>query len=415
MHCATKEAAPAVESGAMGHGENHDSKKVKGNGSSQNRLNTYLPSPAGKSDAIKSVGGVEKGKRKDASKTQRDKEKSHKNKPLVSKGRKTQPGQARDEKFLVKNLANQISNYYCTDAYERGVNSGFKNSAALAKFNEWVVANKSSIDPRHMPVCAHCGNADLLLCDHFVTNNDNNKQLDDGVLIINAPRTTAFYYSFQLIDGIKKMLLWPTFDFAKQNNRMLGGFSNSDIEDENIIPELYNHIKVRMQTSYKVNGTEDRALKLAHCHRIALRWAEQKKLDLDGDTVMTNRLQFTIQRVCDNAENRVLYEHTDPTQNFLLARAEAFRVWLLFLTLYVIWGRVMAYAMPRLISLATQYVLPSVIRNWVSLFLVILQSMLDGSSLLCYEMIYNPFSGIGVLVICIAALSTFLLSIRRRR
>jgi hypothetical protein len=145
-----------------------------------------------------------------------------------------------------------------------------------------------------------------------------------------------------------------------------------------------------------------------------MKWAEKTKIKLDEDTAMTNRVMFTVQRVCDNAENNALYAATDPTQNFLLARVEEYWSILVFLIQYVLWGRIVMYCLPRLIVLGTQYALPHALRGWVSLFLSILNAMLSGSSLLCYEMIYNPFSGLGVMVVILAALSTFLCSIRQK-
>jgi len=186
------------------------------------------------------------------------------------------------------------------------------------------------------------------------------------------------------------------------------------MSDDNLIPELYNYVKLRMQTSYTVNGKEDRALRLAHCSRLSHKWLESRKLKIDDDTVMTNRVMFTVQRVCDNAENQVLYGHTDPTANFLLARVEKWTNAAIFFILYVIWGRIVMFLLPRALALATEYALPHALKNWVGLFHSILRAMLTGSSLLCYEMMFSPFSSAGALVVILAALSTYLYSISKR-
>lgn len=410
MSSTTNEASSAVDGLDLSGARTPHGFKVTRNDSSFNRSNSSLPSSAGLS-ASSSGGGDSSGKR--GAKSHQRKEKR---KPQNGHGRDHQSGQARNaqQKFEVHNLAREVQSFHCTETYTRAVAKGFSNHAALAKFNQWIENKSAFIDPKSMVVCGQCGSADLVLCEHFVTGSTDNTEVD-GQLTINAPLRTQFFYSFQIVDGLKKMLLWPTFDFAQQNNRLLGGFSNSDITDENVVPELYNFVKLRMQTSYKVNGKEDRALRLAHCSRLGMKWVEAKKLNLDCDTTLTNRVMFTVQRVCDNAENKVLYEETDPTQNFLLARAEKIGFLLIFLLQYVFWGRVVSYLLPRTIALATAYVLPPVLRNWVSLFLSILNAMLDGSTLVCYEMIYNPFSSLGVVVAIFAVLSTYLFSINKRR
>lgn len=404
------EASPAVERGDMSVART-TGRISPGNDSSLNRSNSNLPSPAGLSTDGFIGGGVESSYHKNA-KSQRRKEKR---KPQDGHGRGRQPGQARgaQQKFEVHNLARDVQSFHCTEAYTRAVAKGFNNQGALAKFNTWIESKTAFIDPKSIVVCGQCGSADLTLCEHFVTGAKENTEVD-GQLTINAPLRTQFFYSYQIVDGIKKMLVWPTFDFTQQNNRLLGGFSNSDVGDENIIPELYNFVKLRMQTSYKVNGKEDRPLRLAHCSRLGMKWVEANKMKLDGDTVMTNRVMFTVQRVCDNAENQVLYEETDPTQNFLLARAEKLRLFIIFLIQYVLWGRVVMYFLPRIIALGTEHVLPHALKNWVSLFLTILNGMLSGSSLVFYEIMFNPFSSLGAVVVIIAALSTFLFSISRR-
>jgi hypothetical protein len=386
-------------------------------GSPSNRPNSSLPLVAGLSTPAQQSQNRRGGKSSQFSGAKNSNRKE-KRTPQIEYGRSHQPGQAREklrqDKFDVSKLAKAVQSYHFTDVYSRGVSGGFKDKSALDKFNCWVKEHVDAIDPKSTVVCGHCGAADLLLCEHFVTNSSSNAAAD-GALVINAPLRTQYYFSFQIIDGLKKMLLWPTFDFARQNNRLLGGFSNSDISDDNLIPELYNYVKLRMQTSYTVNGKEDRALRLAHCSRLSHKWLESRKLKIEDDTGMTNRVMFTIQRVCDNAENQVLYGHTDPTDNFLLARVEKWTNLAIFFILYVLWGRIVMYLLPRVIALAIEYALPSALRSWTQLFLTFLNAMLVGSRLLCYEMIFSPFSNAGVVVAILAALSTYLYSISKRR
>jgi len=378
MNHVSKEGAPAAEHGALGPARSGHVNRRKGM-AAPSKGQRRLPSSAGSSQEPRKERGGEK--------------------------------HARNRQISV-----ETNNYHLTEAYRRAVGSGFKSQGALERFNQWVTANAGSIDPQYVVVCGHCGGADLVLCEHFVNQKSENKE-QDGALVIQAPIRTHHFWTFQLIDGIKKMLVWPKFDFDSQNNKYLGGFENCDIDDENIIPDLYNHIKVRMQTSYQVNGKEDRALRLAHCQRIMHKWVESKKMNLDNDTVLTNRAMFTVQRVCDNAENQVLYAATDPTANFLLARLPSLRgLWrALFAALvYVIISKIMmAYVVPYMIVLGTKYILPGAVGTWLNLFVLSLEALLSGSKLLCWGLVVYPFSGIGVPVVLTIALLTFLWSTSR--
>lgn len=310
-----------------------------------------------------------------------------------------------------------VVNYRSTDMYQRGCSAGFKTQAALDRFNDWVRANLDTIDPSKIPVCGECGSCDLLLCNHFVVPVSVNTE-HNGVLVVQAPIKTKFYFQFHFIDGIKKMLLWPEFDLKKQNNTLAGGFDNADIDDENLIPELYNHIKLKLQTSYMVNGKDDRALRLAHAQRIAHKWIDMKKINPDDDTLLTNRIMFTIQRTCDNAESAVLYKKTDPTKNFLLARLSDLKSLvrsLVFLLAYLVLSRFLLLSLPTIIALATEYILPGAVNTWLSLFVSTCQALLRGSQLVCWGLVVYPFSGIGVPVMIITALLTFLWSIKQKQ
>jgi len=277
----------------------------------------------------------------------------------------------------------------------------------------------NEIDPSLAQVCHTCGNADLILCEHNVAE----PTVEQEVLKEFAPAPvlrTEHFWSFHLWDSIKRSLNWPKFDIAVQNNTNLAGFENGDIPDENIIPELYNYVKLRMQSSYAVNGKESRPLRLEHCRRLASKWLESRKMEkaAEESTILTNRIMFTTQRVCDNTENSVMYGETDPNQNFLLARLPILKSWpklLIGMLLYALYGRIIIFALPHLILFASTYIVPGAAAGWANLFIAMCRLLLSGSQHVFLGLIISPFTSIGVISLLIAAITTFLFSIRQTR
>lgn len=231
-------------------------------------------------------------------------------------------------------IADGIQQYRMTAIYQRGLKS-YKNAAALENFNNWVKTHIKNIDPALAQVCHICGNADLILCEHNITVEK--EEIRNCDLPVSPVLKVDHFVSYNYWNAIKQLFAKPGFNFSKQNNRTLGGFSNEHVTDNNIIPELYNYVKLRMQSSYAVNGFESRPLRLEHCRRLASKWLEQRKLEkrAEEDTVLTNRIMFTTQRVCDNAENAVLYGETNPNQSFSIARLSIFAVLLILLMIYL--------------------------------------------------------------------------------
>lgn len=202
-----------------------------------------------------------------------------------------------------------VNAYKLTGVYVKGRDAIFADSPALDRFNLWVAQNQAEISPAEQAVCMTCGTVSYQLCCHRVQTLD--------VAVPKQTRPGKGFWS--------RLSEWwspkPDFDFGVTNNRKTKGFDNSSIPDSEIITECYNYITANMQTSYTVAGVEMRELRLAHSHRLGLRWAEvydMRDLIVD-DTYFKNRLLFTIQRAADTTERRVLYKYTDPEADFGIA------------------------------------------------------------------------------------------------
>jgi len=121
------------------------------------------------------------------------------------------------------------------------------------------------------------------------------------------------------VDGVRRMFMAPHFAMNVVNNHYLAGVSNADIPDTDVNESLYNYIRVHMHVHYKVNGREDRDLRLEHCRKLALRWAAQNKIPTPTLSLDTNWYLKTIQIACDQAENALLYSYVNPNYSFSLA------------------------------------------------------------------------------------------------
>jgi hypothetical protein len=73
-----------------------------------------------------------------------------------------------------------------------------------------------------------------------------------------------------------------------------------------------------MNTSYEINGVDDRKARLAHCHKLAQRFMDERKIKPTDrtNTLFVNVVTSTIGRACDSVENRMLYAPSNPSHNF---------------------------------------------------------------------------------------------------
>lgn len=218
-------------------------------------------------------------------------------------------------------IAAGLRTYKYTNQYKQACATKFHSVTQLAKMNEWISQHEDDIEPEAARFCPECGDVNLLLCHHNLAV-ESVCEIEPPVENLRTVYRTNSWWPFTK----------SKFDFDKQNQRTLRGFKNSDIGDVMIIKQCYNYVTANMQTSYVYNGKYDRNLCLAHCQRLAMRWVELDsagKERLMSDTTYKNRIMFTIQRACDNAENGILYAFTDPLQDFGLAwYLKSFLSWL---------------------------------------------------------------------------------------
>lgn len=246
---------------------------------------------------------------------------------------KTSGPPALDTKNVVKAA---VKRYALTATYLRGRDQLYPDAAALAAFNAWVTANAGELEPSEQKVCLQCGHVDFTLCVHSLAPAAI-------VPVVAAPTVVPankryHEWSFRPIKALKDGFQWPAFDTHSVSDNRMNGFSNDHLTDELIERELYGYIVFNMQPSYSVNGREDRALKLAHCHRLASKWVTSKNLEaaVAGDMHMNSCIRMTIQRACDNKANAMLYEERNPAQNFGLAWLPGSRMQQLLLVLLVL-------------------------------------------------------------------------------
>jgi hypothetical protein len=149
----------------------------------------------------------------------------------------------------------------------------------------------------------------------------------------------------------------PSFDTHSTKDAALWGFSNHHLTDDLVLPELFAYILIHHQTAYMVNGCEDRALKLAHSHRLAERWLISTKNEQRSETDLHYAVQvkFTVQRATDNMQNSMLYAQRYPARNFGLAwlpgsRAKQFFFCLVMLALFVYLGAPTLQSMAGIVS-----------------------------------------------------------------
>jgi hypothetical protein len=229
----------------------------------------------------------------------------------------------------------------------------FADSDALNRGNQWVKANLADISPRCTTVCMQCGKADVYFCEHAVKPEliiPDEEDLNAGL------EEEHQYHAPSLRERINNLFRPSKFDFSQQNNRRLADFNNDWIDDANIVAPLYNYLTTNMQTSYVVNGCDNREVRLAHCHRLFLKWGSSCTKTLMSDTQFKNRCLFTVQRACDQAELPVLYKYNSPISNFGIAWLPKLVLLLLFLI----------YLLP----MSARFVLPQV-QLWSTVYAVI--------------------------------------------
>lgn len=217
----------------------------------------------------------------------------------------------------------QLRSYHLTKVYNRYLAQKFPSRTALDRANTWVRANIDDIDPSCTPVCSSCGEASLIFCEHYVAEAPPVSppvELVEPIINLNqGVNSHQRGLNLSFMDRFRNIFTSPHFDLSKQNNHYLGSLTSGDLHDNCIIPGLYNYITVNMQTSYKISGKDDRDVRLAHCHRLFLRWSKDHLEHLENDTMYKNRCLITVQRACDQGETEMIYQYSNPKRNFGLA------------------------------------------------------------------------------------------------
>lgn len=213
----------------------------------------------------------------------------------------------------VTQIQQAAQNYPATKTYIALADKKYTTMAAVGRANRWIQANSARIDPNEMRICTECDyGGDFNLCACCITPlpqqqatavPDMHAGLRPTITIKPRPEWSDWFD-----DRVD-----PSFNFTRQNNCDLDGFSNDYISDAYIIPEMFNFITGNMFVSYvNSHGVEDRRLRIEHCKRLSSRYLETNKIEITGDTMLNNRVKFTVQRSCDQIENKMLYGECVP-------------------------------------------------------------------------------------------------------
>jgi len=217
-----------------------------------------------------------------------------------------------------REIARAMNEYRNTLWYVRAIEKGFKNEAALLKFNEHVQGRIDTIDPARAPVCEYCGHSELTLCTCLITNKETAVDVaEDGAVLIPAgPNSVSWRFTW--VDGIKRMFVRPRFDADKPINHQIGWLSNDSIDEGDMLwPELLAYIRQKQHTTYDINGKRDRAACLAHSKKIAKLFLDEMKVDTKTrlNSNFTNRVHYTVQRATDQRDDEFLFQEQDPDWN----------------------------------------------------------------------------------------------------
>jgi len=235
-------------------------------------------------------------------------------------GQNVQGGNNRNNNRRQHNIQNQINvqvaQFQSTKVYLQGRDKIYPDAAALARFNNWVAAHQAQIDPNEQKVCNVCGHVGFDLCPHAILQA---APAPAAPAVIVPQNLRHFGKSLNPLPFMSNLFKWPSFDTHATDDANLNGFNNNDLSNDLVLPELFAHLLINMQTSYKVLGRDDRELRLAHCHKLALKYYSMKGKEAESqlEDMHTNvRVKVTIQRACDNMQNSMIYDQRTPARNF---------------------------------------------------------------------------------------------------
>lgn len=229
---------------------------------------------------------------------------------------KTWKGKSADQK-LNSQIAQAMCEYRDTAWYEKAVKQGFKNKAALDKFNAVVTAKSDSIDPRYAPVCSTCGHSDLTICDCLITAKANAVADDDDVISI-PQGSPNFRYEWNWVGRIKRMFSRPNFDSAAPVNHNIGFLDNSELLGQEMLwGSLLAYLRMNANTSYCINGVYDRNQKLAHMKKLSLRYFQEMNVPPKDrlNPLFVNKVHHTVQVACDMPDDEFLLREVEMRHN----------------------------------------------------------------------------------------------------
>lgn len=213
-------------------------------------------------------------------------------------------------------LKSGLNEYYATAWYTKAVGAGFKSKAALDRFNAAVAAKANDIDPNCAPVCTSCGSSDLQLCDDFIVANGVVAIQDDALVVPAGAANVRF--SWDWFKGIRRAFTRPWYNSEHPINHQIGWMDNNSLpEGELLWADLASYIRLNLNTSYTLNGVFDRAAKLAHAKKLALRFFDENKVGNNErlEPGFVARVHFTVQRVTDQADDAFLLAQTNQEHN----------------------------------------------------------------------------------------------------
>lgn len=202
-------------------------------------------------------------------------------------------------------LSESSTEYKWTGWYKTCLKATFRNKAALDKFNSNVRTHLNDIDPTCAPICANCGDSDLILCGCMITGAEKAVAVIDGG-VLATPAATNLKYRWFWLDRVRRAMVWPFFDSTVSDNHYKTGVDKSFLDENSLFDEeMYFYIRQNLQVSYDVNGVYHRESKLAHCKKLASRYLENTDNDPLGNLTaeFTNSLHYTIQRACDSTDD----------------------------------------------------------------------------------------------------------------
>lgn len=232
----------------------------------------------------------------------------------------------------------ELSKYKMTAQYLKLLDKTYTDQAQVDRANAWIMANKRELDPAKMYVCTDCDDGDdFRICScHIKTVVNPAAPVDENAAFRGiALRKPVNWFQ----NDVYRLMGWqpPMYQPESVSNKHLYGFNNSYIPERFVDPKLFSYITVNMNASYpNSHGFDDRELRLEHCRRLALRYADQHNLDLT-DLVVSGRIKHTVQRACDQSVNDMLYEKTDDISFWKAWSPTTFQGWfVLFLILLII-------------------------------------------------------------------------------